>query len=176
VTVAGYNCIYNADAGSYITCNGVTGTYRQTGYNWSVQAIKVSTAGPLPNAQIGYGDITNNPSFVDNTREFQTWGQKSANVNGDGTLPTVVATMQWIFSHTPSTQIPAMLTWIRNGYRPKASALKTTGWTLGAGNDTTSTDANGNSWPGATATFGAMAYQSSASAAPVIAVLAARAS
>ena len=175
VTVSGHNCVYNcytqttpSTPGIAITCNGVANTYGVRGYGNTTgvtHPLQISTAGPLPNAQIGQADTTAAPQFVDPTRTFQTWGQRVANVNGDGSLPTVAATTAWIFAHGSSTQIPAVLAWVRAGFRPTAAALRGASYS----GDTLTMDAAGNAWAGgATPDIGAMSYYASQSPVPVI--------
>jgi hypothetical protein len=168
ITVAGHNCTQSAATGDAY-CNGTD--YSLAGYgspSSAIDHIHISSNGPLPNSQLGQGDVNLNPNFVDSTRNLCTWGQKVANVNGDGSLPTYSATLAWIRDNGPSTYIPSLFSWVRAGFRPQTAALKGTSYS----GDSLATDASGNSWGGgATPDIGAMAYQSSGSAAPLIIIM-----
>jgi hypothetical protein len=169
ITLAGHNNIYGAATPTAVPVTCGNGTYPAVGYGWAGNPITISSNGPLnnnTNTQIGYHDAYVAPQFVDSTRSFQTWGQKAANVNGNGSLPTVAATCSWIFSHGNSTQIPAVLQWVRAGFHPTAVALTAyTDATHAFPGDTLTTDAAGNPLGG---TLGALAYMSSGSTATKI--------
>jgi hypothetical protein len=156
VTLAGYNCKYNQFIGT-TNCNG--SNYTLAGYGGFGTTPMISTAGPLPNSQIGTGDVTANPQFVDSTRNLLNWGTHVGLVS-----PTFTTVANYIFNNNPSVQIPALLAWVRAGFRPKAPAIKGASYS----GDTMSTDAAGNSWSGPTPDIGAMAYQSSGTAIPLL--------
>jgi hypothetical protein len=145
VTLAGYNGYWNPNTG---TCyyNSSTSQANVTGY----EGIKVSNASPYPNAQIGTGDFTANPQFVDSTRNLGSWG---ATQGGDGTAAGAIA----ILAANPALIGQAgtgLLAWVRNGFQPQSTSYKGASYS----SDPQSTDANGNSWAGgATPDVGAMA-------------------
>ncbi len=154
VTAAGYNGFWNPSTG---TCyygaptGGASGGTTQTGVV-GYAGLRVSNANSFPDSQIGTGDISGNPAFVDSTRCLATWGGTAAGggtATNAGALAALAANPALIGQATTG-----LLAWIRAGFRPTNSAFEATGWS----GDTSTADAAGNSWPGSTPGFGAMAY------------------
>ena len=95
----------------------------------------------------GANDVTANPQFVDSTRNLQSWGSIFW---GQSTAANTVAYL----ANNLSSLIPSLMSWVRAGFVPTNPSFEATGWT----GDTSTTDANGTTWPGSTPGFGAMAY------------------
>ncbi len=144
------NGIYQGTSGT-ITANNVSQPC--TGYS----AIKISTAGnpgSNGNTQCGLHDVLagGNPNFVAPTRGLAAWGGTPAG----GGVATVAGAVAAIAAN------PALITqagtglmpFVREGYRFTNVAYKGASY---AG-DTSTTDANGNAWSGATPDIGAMAF------------------
>src|SRR5271157_2064177 len=153
VTVAGYNGFWNPTTGTdyYNSSTAQTGV---TGY----KNIRISANTTYPNATIGTGDYSGNPSFVDSTRCLAAWGGTTAG-GGTATAAAAIATL----TANPALigqATTGLLAWVRAGFRPTNSAFEATGWS----GDTSTADAAGNSWPGSTPGFGAMAYYAGSTA------------
>jgi hypothetical protein len=120
----------------------------------------------------GANDVTADPQFVDDKRNFWRW------TIARGYTAVTAAGTEYTFSGTtaqykqimadgvaaikldPSTRIPDLLAYVRAGFRPKNAALK--GKTYAG--DAMTTDAGGNPLAG---TIGAMAAQVTTPVAPI---------
>jgi len=148
VTVAAYNGFWNPTTGSS-DINGTTTPTQGYGGLYTSQAAFPSTSGT---SGIGYADIAGNPGFVDSTRCLATWGGTAAG----GGVATAAAAMATLAANPAliGQATTGLLAWVRAGFRPTNSAFEATGWSA----DTSTADAAGNAWPGASPGFGAMAY------------------
>ncbi len=159
------------DAVTYFGCNhnalwnGSTGTINANGSNVSAFGYSALTPGTFkitgvfPSDQVGNNDVdlgtgtdshVSGPLFTDSTRNLGSWGTTQG---GDGTPAGALA----ILAANPTLIAqPAigLLAWVREGFRPRAVALKGASY---AG-DASTADANGNVWSGATPDIGAMAW------------------
>jgi hypothetical protein len=143
VTLAGYNGFNNPSTGP--TQNGGTTNKNSRGY--STIAVSAGGSTTFPNAQIGTGDFTANPGFVDPTyRSFAKWGAATQGANGTYAGALAVLSLN-------ASLIPSMLAWVRAGYAPTNVAYANATYP----GDTLTTDANGNPLNG---TVGPMAYVS----------------
>jgi hypothetical protein len=135
VTVAGYNGFLTPTTGT-ITANGSSTS--ATGYN----GIKVSGSG-FPSSQVGTGDFTADPKFLDNTRNMASYAQTFG--GADGTASGGIT----YFAANPS-KIGTMVNWVREGFRPTNGTYLNTTY----GGDTYTTDSNGNPMVGAVGAMG----------------------
>jgi len=133
VTVAGYNGYYNPTTGTVKSSAGGVSTSGVPGYN----QIEVTAAGvPPANSQVGTGDFTANPNFLDSTRCLAKWGnvtQGTANTY-TAALAALAANPGLISGNT------GLLNWVRAGFAPTNPAFLNTTY----GGDALTTDANGN--------------------------------
>ncbi len=154
VTVAGYNGFWHPNTA---TCYYNTSTSQAgvTGYS----GIKISANTAYPSATIGTGDISGDPAFVDQTRDLASWGGTAAG----GSLATVAGALATIAANPAliGQATTGLLAWIRAGFRPTNVAFKAVSYPA----DASTTDAGGNSWPGAGPDIGAMAFATSTSTA-----------
>lgn len=102
---------------------------------------------PTTTTTPGANDVAVNPNFVDITRNFE---QYATTKSQSATLANTVAALKADLA----SEIPALLAWVRAGWRPRASSLN--GATYGG--DSMTLDAAGNALTG---TIGAMAWISS---------------
>lgn len=147
VTIAGYNGFWNPNTGTCLhnTSTSQSGVVGYTG-------IKVSGSGAFPNAQIGTGDLTGNPVFVDSTRNLKTWGTTQG---ADGTVAGAVAKL----ASNPALigqATTGLLAWVRAGFAPTNVAFQAASYP----GDTSTADAAGTAWPGGAPGIGAVAYTS----------------
>lgn len=150
VTIAGYNGFLNPSTGTCVH-SGSPGTSQSgvVGYN----GVKVTATGAWPNnAQIGGGDFTADPQFVDATRNLLTWGTTILG-GGIDTYDEVLAALAAnpaLINQADTGLIP----WVRAGYRPQSIEYHGTSYST----DSSTTDAAGTSWTGTYPDVGAMAY------------------
>ena len=154
ITVAGYNWHFNPWLGGF-TCNGVFQSIYGYG-DADTYSEKISSSGPLPNAQVGNHDINANPNFVDSTRNLGKWGQV-VQAQSAGSDYGYAETIGWLISSTNlpnlKTNLTAMMQWVRAGFAPTNPA----GTGSSYPGDSSATDANGNPWPLGIPGVGAMA-------------------
>ncbi len=141
-TVAGYNGFLHPDSG---TCKWNTSTSQASvvGYQGVITAVNHN----FPNTAIGTGDIVGDPRFVDKTRNLETWAAKHG---GSATSASALSLIQ----ASPSLIASSLIPWVRAGWRPRNAAYRAASYP----GDASTTDAAGNSWPGAKAGIGAMAF------------------
>ncbi len=143
---AGYNGFWNPHSAN---CTLSGSTVSCSGYD----TVKCSTAG-FPSSQLGTGDVSANPGFVDSTRGLATWGGTTA---GGGVATAAAAAATLAANPTLIAQATTgLLAWVRAGYRPTNISFQAASYP----GDTSTADAAGNSWPGSGPGIGAMAYQS----------------
>jgi hypothetical protein len=141
---AGYNGFWNPSGG---TCT-ISGSGTSTpGYNGLVV-----TNGSLAN--ISHDQTVSSNPFVDSTRNFVSWGTHVG--VSSSSVANVTTYLSNIANGTLDTLIPALRSWVCEGFRVTATAFKGTSYS----GDASTTDADGNAWSGATPDIGAMAYQS----------------
>lgn len=131
--VTAANCDYN---GTY----GNRAGYALKGYN-------VNQTTP------GAHDVAGDPNFVDRWRNFAKWAVAQGS-SGTHVVSQVADGVAFIKAN-PSLIASSLLPYVRNGFRPQASALHSASYS----GDGATTDAAGNVYPG-TPDVGAMAYQS----------------
>jgi hypothetical protein len=135
ITIAGNNCFYNASTGSIkygaapATQTGVTG----------YSNVRVSNTNAYPSAQIGSGDISQNPQFVQQ-RGFLLWANMFLPGGGSLTVAQAIAILQANPLLLNSGSTTGLFYWVRAGYVPTNSALMNGTFS----GDTAVTDANGN--------------------------------
>jgi hypothetical protein len=127
VTVAGYNGFKAAVAGPY-KYNSGSNSGNINGY----YQLEISS-GAAPNSQLGNGDFSADPSFVDSTRNFIQWAHTQ-----HGTAATWAAALAYIQANPG--QVGALLTWVKAGYVPTNNAYLHATYP----GDAATTDANGN--------------------------------
>ena len=137
-----YNASWKIYTDEPSTYSGNTYSFAGNGYQ-----MNVSTA------YAGANDLADqDPGFVDSTRNLAGWGGTTAG----GGVATVAGALATIAANPAliGQASTGLLAWVRAGYVPTNSAVSATGWT----GDTSTVDAAGTAWPGATPGFGAMAY------------------
>ena len=141
-TNADYNASWNIQT---TPASGNTYTYAGNGYQGNF------TATP------GAHDLADqSPAFIDSTRSLTTWGA----ADGYGSLALTLAYL----ATSPAALIPAMMAWVRAGFVPTNTALQAASYP----GDSSSTDANGNAWPGGAPGIGALGYSSPATLTPPV--------
>lgn len=161
VTVAGHNGFWNPQStgkcwynGTASARSGGTAQTGVTGYN----GIRVSTNATFPNSQIGTGDVSGNPGFVDSTRALATWGGTTA---GGGTATIAGAVSALLANPALIGQASTgLLAWIRAGFVPTNASFHST-----YSGDASSVDAAGTSWSSGQS-MGALAWQTLAAPLP----------
>ncbi len=150
---AGYNGFFNPSS-TNCTMNNVTVSC--IGYN----TLKCSTAG-FPSTQLGTGDKSGDPAFVDPTRGLATWGGTAAG----GSVATVAGAVATLAAN-PALIMQAttgLIPWVRAGYVPTNPVFQACSYP----GDASTTDAAGNAWSGGSPGLGAMTVPVSAAAAGI---------
>jgi hypothetical protein len=145
---AGFNGFWNPNTG---TCNINGSDVTLIGYT----GLVVTNGTLAHSGETVTGDVvvTSNP-FVDSTRNFVSWGTHvGVSLSSVANVTTYLSN---IANGTLDTLIPALRSWVCEGFRVTATAFKGTSYS----GDASTTDADGNAWSGATPDIGAMAYQS----------------
>ncbi len=136
---AGYNAFWNGTTGS-CTVNG-SGT-TPVGYDGFV-----ITNGSLDTTH----DVTiSSDPFVDRTRNLVSWGTHKG--VGSSSVANVLTYLANPANGALDTLLADLRSWVRAGFVPTASSLRATSY---AG-DTSTADADGNSWTGGAPGIGAM--------------------
>ncbi len=156
-TTAGYNGFQppvtsynNIIAGNTVSLPG----YRAA--KWTSYSNIGDGTGPNANPT---NDVTGDPQFVDKTRDILAWGASPQGANL--TTPTILQVLDFIGAN-PLTYVPAMMQWVRNGFRPQNSSFAGASYP----GDASTLDANGQAWPGGLPTLGAMSILSSTPVGP----------
>jgi hypothetical protein len=139
--VAPANASNNAGNNLIATTGGITTAVPKAGYLDGVTAV---TAMFSTTTGLGSGDVTSDPAFVDSSRNLAKWGLDNQSTGG-----TVAQALAKIAADP--TRIADLLSYVRAGFRPTASAYN--GATYSG--DAATTDAAGTALTG---TVGAMAY------------------
>jgi len=138
------NVNYNASWNCY---TNEPSTYTSNSYTYAGNGYQANFT-----AYCGANDLADqSPSFVQSNRNLAAWGGTTA---GGGTATVAGALAAIAANPSLITQsVTGLLPWVRAGFMPASLAFESTGWS----GDTSTTDANGNAWPGSTPGFGAMA-------------------
>ncbi len=75
---------------------------------------------------LGSGDVTANPSFVDDTRGITTWAV-TRGYSGGGSYNSVVTDAYAAIAVDPRTRIPDLISWCTAGFAPTNAAFQATG-------------------------------------------------
>jgi hypothetical protein len=147
---SGWNIRMSAATGSYTNQGGGIAGGGDRGY-WSAWStlpgahdadVLASTPGML------------NPQFVDSTRRLSTWGASPGGGSQSGSGATLVNNTLGYHRGDPTNRVPALLSWVRQGFKVKATGLKNASYP----GDSMTVDADGNAWAGGGPTIGAMTY------------------
>ncbi len=144
VTVAGHNGYFHNTTGTVKTSAGGVSTGSVPLYD----GIEVTAVGsPLSggNTQVGLGDFSADPMFVDSTRNLATWGG-TATGGGVATAAAAIATLQAnpLLVTKPGV---GLIPWVLAGYVPTNSAYLPANHPSYSG-DASTVDALGNGWAG----------------------------
>lgn len=138
-TNADYNGGWNINLANPSAWPANTYTHAGLGYQGNFSA--------LPGAHDVGGTSGANPNFVDRTRNLLAWDTARGGV---GTVASAKARL----ATNPTVNIADLLAYVRAGFRPTNTAYKGASYP----GDASTTDAAGNTWPGATPDIGAMAW------------------
>jgi hypothetical protein len=157
------NLFWNSSSGSWLKANSATGSATDycsaanadynAGWNHSAGTSGNGYSLFLSSGTPGTHDVSGNPSFVDSTRNIGSWAVSVGQALSGDTYATKVTKAVAYLSTSPTTLIPALMSWVRAGFRPQNSAYQAASYP----GDASTADAAGNAWPGGSPGIGAMA-------------------